>query len=276
MEELPKLPTDKSLTTTSLRSEHGNSEIATQTLTFLDLPTEVRLQVYGYLSTFINAESANSVKQRRERSQVLTTRYSLQLVCRQITTEWSPLFYATTTIVANGVSRLNEMTREFGKRSFSGPEPFIDFFRANCHGHLFTTVRRISYEEKGDNWLRSTSWIGSGYLAAYLRKDIAYFPRLEEIEFRAKLYNSCIAQKNDATSLKRLWSQLSDVCKIVTPLTSGGGGSDDWTVARRMRFRDPQILGIRHYGVDGAMLQVLLRKAGLPLLGYSDGWWVVS
>ncbi|KIY02441.1 uncharacterized protein Z520_02580 [Fonsecaea multimorphosa CBS 102226] len=82
-------------------TEQPRAALQNKPLSFLDLPTEIRLQVYQH---FVTIPPKTGIEKRRlDRSRVIRTRYSLQLTCRKVSQEWSPLFYSTTTIVIHGL-----------------------------------------------------------------------------------------------------------------------------------------------------------------------------
>ncbi|OAP65519.1 hypothetical protein AYL99_01491 [Fonsecaea erecta] len=76
---------------------------------FLDLPSEIRLHIYDYFAVEDTSAPADdeSVKQ---------TRKSLQTVCRQISNEWTPIFFSTTTIVVDS----SNCTERWGSKTDVG------------------------------------------------------------------------------------------------------------------------------------------------------------
>ncbi|KIW19608.1 hypothetical protein PV08_00181 [Exophiala spinifera] len=67
--------------------------LASPGLLLTGLPLEIRLEIFGYFT------GAPTEYDEQERQKIELTRRSLLLVSRQVNTEWTPLFFNTTTIM---------------------------------------------------------------------------------------------------------------------------------------------------------------------------------
>ena len=112
-------------------------------LSFLEMPTEIRLQIYGYFKDI--PESATASSEISDREQILQTRDSLHLICRVVNKEWWPLFYASFTIAIGGE----------GDKSLERLE--MDFLLQPLP-HKLTNLRSLSYRITTDRTV-SLGWL---------------------------------------------------------------------------------------------------------------------
>ncbi|EXJ93928.1 hypothetical protein A1O1_02321 [Capronia coronata CBS 617.96] len=79
----------------------GQSSAPIPQSTLLDLPTEIRMMIYGHF-----ARASDKQVDEGTYEAVSQDRKNLMLACRQISHEWAPLFYQSTTIVVNTRNRM--------------------------------------------------------------------------------------------------------------------------------------------------------------------------
>ncbi|KAJ9610415.1 hypothetical protein H2200_005192 [Cladophialophora chaetospira] len=81
-----------------------------------------------------------------DRHQTLMTRYSLQMVCRQISREWSPMFYSTTTVVASRLEREKPEERRDGARRLAAEtDDFQSLFLESLPTYNLQSIQKIYY-----------------------------------------------------------------------------------------------------------------------------------
>ncbi|KAJ9604105.1 hypothetical protein H2200_011628 [Cladophialophora chaetospira] len=259
--------------------------MAAQPFPFLSLPTEVRIQIYGYFLTFPASKSGGSKETAQERTEIVNTRYSLQRVCRQINTEWSPLFYATTTVVATGVLRKDDSQREQTQKAGFTPQRFEILFCTNYRRHITETVKWISYDASTDSSSgKNTAITKVHYLYSALSRNIDSFKCLEKITFLSKLTFlesvplDAVHQTTQGTKLQKVWEEAMGYdavgpwkeIRVPCELSGKRDGLSDWIGVRRMHFGEcPNCVSGKNH-IDE--VQMIFRKPGSPQLEDTEGW----
>lgn len=241
-------------------------------LSFLDLPAEIRLQVYGHFVTIPAATTRTSKEQIDHRAEVILTRYSLQLLCRQISAEWSPLFYSTTTITVNGAVRYKELSRTQVHSAGLSPDLFeSNFLLADQSLHILNAIKRIHYDATIQEgfYRRNTDYAGMQELSNIIATHHDVLTSLEEIT----LLSSGISQKTcqalrKGYSLKWCWLYST---------AHRAGGHKGWRDAQKCLIANWTAIRRMHLQREGArqsfdQVALVFRKAGLPAIANADGW----
>ncbi|KEF62873.1 uncharacterized protein A1O9_00846 [Exophiala aquamarina CBS 119918] len=140
---------------------------------FLDLPLELRLSIYAYflhMTTFYlpclrlpltsvphcptrsQAEVDAIQDSARDDESISKTRKSLNLVCLQITAEWSPLFYETTNSIVHASKRkLGFRPKHMVFDPYCNPWNFANDFLRVLHPSKLVMIKRIAYDIRPGN-----------------------------------------------------------------------------------------------------------------------------
>ncbi len=131
--------------------EEESHQFNTPTMTepptsFLDLPTELRSQIYGYFNNFSTKRSTAMKK----------TQESLMLVSRQVHKDWAPTRYRSMTIrvdralmpearkyLDDGFDYCDE---PMSSKDHCGPQQFQDLFLSTLDDYKLHNIRRIKYD----------------------------------------------------------------------------------------------------------------------------------
>ena len=85
--------------------EYGDLSSPTMsTLSFLDLPPEVRMMIYSYFGS-VPKVSRSDFDGRRKASEIAKTRFHLQFVSRAIKLDFAPTFWRNLTLNVHGTIR---------------------------------------------------------------------------------------------------------------------------------------------------------------------------
>ncbi|KAJ9613171.1 hypothetical protein H2200_003112 [Cladophialophora chaetospira] len=266
-------------------SSQGEAVKASKRRSFFDLPTETRVQIYKSFADLPVSDQAfkpNTYASRslfttaldRERLQLIATRGSLRLVCRQICFEWSPVFYATTTFELEGEGAKNLTRFENALRCYPA----------------FYGLRRLSYElTVGDRlsylWFKTEE---VSQFASFLRRHIKSLDSLQEIILSANARHVIsVVVGTDASSWENLWdgacgtdlvgSDWEHLCRYfqdyraynAEPLLRG------WSAARRMKYAKcelPEVDGTPATHYDVSTVQVVFRKPGTSAPPAAASW----
>lgn len=300
---MPKLKTAQRKTPRSepYRKTRVNTPLSTQshgslTFPFLDLPFELRLIVYAYFlhmtprylpclhlplrslptTAEFQAGMADLPRSDVYHHAISKTRKSLNLVCRQISAEWSPLFYETTTSIVHA-----------SKRKLGYFKPKHIFYNPHCNPWIFAndflrvleptklaSIKRIEYENQ------------PGHLESFndfpklLMKHIDRLPSLERLTLHIRTY--CLIEFGSLSGTVRLGDNPIDVWRTMTwrwnleeaeehflglgkknrtlrAKKQGAGVLQGWNITRKLRakhvFPDD-----RHLTIQGAA--IVFRKHG--------------
>ena len=182
---------------------------------FLDLPLELRHQIYGY---FEHIPLANSQDQK-DREEILKSRRVLQLICRKINQEWSEFFFRTTTIIANGPSPKPDTHSGKPRIQCLSPGFFEIQFLKKVDLPKLQQLRRIRYQISAQVAYERGPWPESLFdpclnidaainLATILSRHRDTLTALEEVTFLAKTSQSfmiAIREPVTARNRERLW-----------------------------------------------------------------------
>ncbi|KIY03264.1 uncharacterized protein Z520_01731 [Fonsecaea multimorphosa CBS 102226] len=176
-----KQPANRTRTNQAYKSAaRGNKGENPQWFRFLDLPPEIRLQIYERFAvvdeivlpinprTDVLAAMSRTIQlEKRSKSvqDVKKTRRSLQGVCRRITKEWTPIFFSTTTIVVNPSQYT---AKDFG-----------DIFMKTMADNKLKCISRLMYIDLLDTQ-RTSLRTGQG-LASFLEALHDHLPRLTSL-----------------------------------------------------------------------------------------------
>ncbi|KAK5265679.1 hypothetical protein LTR99_008817 [Exophiala xenobiotica] len=125
---------------------------------FLNLPAEVRLQIYDLFATVPPLKIP--LKPFNDHFIAVRTRRNLMLVCHKITQEFAPLFYRTTTVIVHTPKEIHELNpRQFKFDSVTGkyeerfgwpgnyctPAQFDHLFLKRLQPHKICNIRKLEY-----------------------------------------------------------------------------------------------------------------------------------
>ncbi|OQV00168.1 hypothetical protein CLAIMM_05701 [Cladophialophora immunda] len=250
-------------------------------LLFLDLPTEIRLKVYENFTSI--PPKTDDKEGKLERSNVIRTRHSLQLTCRQINREFLPLFYATTTIIVRGVSMVpvrGPPEQRNGLRRI--PSEFeLGFLKPSLLGvpspSKLTRIRRLIYEILWDLFEPRGQRVDS--LFPVLERYAKALESLEEVVLIGLPYPNDTDYADDKNQWEPIWSRVSDrvqgrswtklECHFFNRLRPHGYDRT-WSSIRRMHFEYSSRMVRSRDWVDE--VQLVFRKGVKPLAQPKDGW----
>ena len=227
---------------------------------------------------------------KSQMANTLTTRSSLQLVCRQINTEWSPFFYSTTTIAANAALGENEYLRKQILGVNLRPEVFEADLFGDTSTHFLDNIRKISYNATSkDSRFNELNFQGCERFAEILRGYFNDLPSLEEVILHSTAdyhYMQYLNRMNHvqtwdrASEMDRGWTSTPDVFKSMRE----NHKFSEWVAVRRMHgmnkiwFKARQTynnaktpVGMRIYE-----LQIIFHKPGLPPTQDTERWITVA
>lgn len=255
-------------------SHHG-------TATLLELPAEVRLEIFGYFRNL--PEEIATGHDEITRTRQMQARAALRLVCKQISSEWSPIFFATTTVVLNVCKN---RTLERVESTFLA-QPIAD---------RLANLRKLSYEVSTTEHHLVSLGISQTrklfLLAGILSTHKALFASLGEVLLSARALPVFLRTKNllhteDGEFWNHLWRTTSDnlrgghwwdiYVRFREQLPSNT--PEPWSVIRKMQYETTDETTLffpsyrrRTYRVD--VVQLVFRKPPMSTLTSTalDGW----
>ena len=250
-------------------------------LSFLDLPAELRLHIYGYFAYI--PPTIPETPGSEHRSEVIETRHSLQLVCRAVNKEWSAIFYSTTTIVANKLSRRHGLQYHDGRKHLNqSPQSFEVGFLEALPAYRLGSIQKIHYNISGTSicglpTMRVTVndnrvWA----FAAVLSRHLASLQSLCELTLVSDglqwihLFNYRVESECDRTWAGAAFSYGHtrwQSTQRMYQLEMATGALSRWSVLRRMHLRS-QSFG--YSTVDE--VQMVFRKHGKATFECHDSW----
>ncbi|EXJ92158.1 hypothetical protein A1O3_00708 [Capronia epimyces CBS 606.96] len=126
-------------------TKEGPTKEGPTQLSLLDLPAEARLQIYNCF-TPVPPRDFDELDEAADtaRQLLVEARKNLTLVCRQITEEWTPMFYRSTTFVVNHLKPRHISVNL--KECRATPQAFADMFLKNLDTYKLRNIVRLAYD----------------------------------------------------------------------------------------------------------------------------------
>ncbi|KAK5043619.1 hypothetical protein LTR84_011333 [Exophiala bonariae] len=287
---------------------------------FLNLPSETRLTIYGYFlqtkphpPTVIDfpatrsqakalidgnlVASFASLEESRKRHdrEISITRKSLNLVCRKITAEWSPLFYRTTTIT---VHRAKTKWVGYHTARYCNPPSFAHDFLRVLHPSKLANIKKIAYDVPKDD----VHFVAD--FPKHLVKYISKLTSLESLSIRCDPHkreshlwistcfihspksieiDTCVRRESPVTS-KCYWEDIElfflGLGKNNTTLPAkklGAGIFEGWDLKRTLFLKTLwQPEGSNHCGMIGDDVEFVFHKPKMTATGQATELTVTS
>lgn len=219
---------------------------------FLDLPTEIRLEVYNLFDFNMNLEV------NWENHTLALTRKSLRLVCHRISEEWDPMFFSTTTITME--TSQNRSCSRHDLHPLLERAEFALFLKNAC-SNLLNNVQKVRYHRRlFGAMLEQDSW--------YLTSSLDNFVSLTELVIAQE---GLVTIYDENLPWKSVWERVEDEergllkpgetkISLQRQLQGKHGILSGWSYTRRIHYE-------KHYAPNGTFLftgiteaQVVLRK----------------
>ncbi len=151
--------------------QSSNAKLIEQTSTFLALPSEVRMMIYQYILQVPRGQGDWDNKHflAGDKAAILIARKSLLHTCRQMTLEWAPMYYRSTTIVVNGAKLLQTSQNIIQRRLTKGPTQLGNSFLKNAAPRKVQNIRKIEYDLSLPK-AKAVQFHGADALAKLMRK----------------------------------------------------------------------------------------------------------
>ena len=247
---------------------HSQPESSPTVNSFLDLPLEIRELIYSYFTCLPASPKVNLASDRtayENRIATARTRLHLQLICRQINHEWSPIFYKSTIIAIHGSSqRLESLAEGHGWDELYNlrrpPSLFSKNFLVKSHSHIFPHVRKLHYRADNES--------GAGIIVALLQAA-PVLGALEEI--LVSYPGSRVEFHRTRTPVEEDWHYMWE--KTSTRLYTAergfqilgrGGPCHGWAVVRKLKYENN---GNRYNSVE---VQLVFQKPSIRQASVSE------
>ncbi|OQV11110.1 hypothetical protein CLAIMM_15005 [Cladophialophora immunda] len=248
----------------------------------LDLPPEIRLQIYRYFATVgkiilpkepaLYRRKVNELeKRKRGVRDAKATRTSLQWVCHQISEEWAPIFFSTTTIVVNPARSPDDGSQlpDDGLEDFQyTPEEFRNFFMdttPECKLKYITKLKYIDF--LGKDLTNPKTGLGLASLIGALKEHLPKLPSLSKVTYLVVLDSDCRpltpysyrATHETAFSFPDYEGRLRTLEQQALSGT-GTGFLNNWVSQRKIKYR--LVLGLERE--DRRDMKLIFRREQLP------------